>query len=163
MIMDEDSIVVSKYSSSYFVQLATIHFGIFLILGLGVNYSINQQIDIVCLIGTFLLQIGIQLGIVYFILIKQITVSPTGIIFDYFIAANRRNIDYSEIEAIKNLRVTGGRQGRVSSCREHVIELKDGSSIGFNDEQFENYDSLKNTIYRYMIAANQRVCSSQGT
>jgi hypothetical protein len=144
-----DNIIESKTNVSFYItavvmyllQVATaiVAFNLYRPLGMGLG----------------LILICYEVYNVHSGVIKKVTVYSNQIVIDYFLSDKQEVIDYLQISAIKNKRGSSGRQGRVITYRAQEIVLNDGGTVKFNDGQFENYDRLKDAIFRNMVAANR--------
>lgn len=107
----------------------------------------------ICLILCTLALVGIAVYNLSKGLMHKIIVSKENIIITYFLTKRRLIINHTDVIAIYDKVSKSGSNGRNFVCNEQELELKDGTSISFTDEEFANYSELKSALWEYRLLA----------
>jgi hypothetical protein len=106
--------------------------------------------------GQFLLfgLFSIALAYVYFGTadnsVISITVSGNGLHIKHLMSSKKVNIGYNEIKNISALHVNGKSKSKLSSSYLRLeMKLANGQDFSFTNNQFSNYDELKEAIERF--------------
>ena len=144
--------VVSKFRTGYWIRQIIIYVGSLILIGFCAYVSFDKgQLDyknILCIFAC----LGVFVFIfhfIYFLLneLKQVTVRDNEIIIKYLINSSSTTISYSEIQNITSKRITQRRGASITTgFLETEISLSNGQLLSFNEDQFENYDEIKNRI-----------------
>jgi len=145
--------VVSKFRSSYWIRQFINYGGGLFLIGLCIYFSLdNGQLDY----GNALFWVAAlgSLGFIYYILfflfseLKQLTATDSGIEIKYSLTKKTDFIPYNEIVNFTTRHITIQRgAGRSAGYHELEILLTNDRTITFNEDQFDNYNELKNSIY----------------
>jgi hypothetical protein len=146
--------VVSKFRTDYWIRQFISFVGGLFIIGLCVYFSFdNGQLDYrnvlfwFAAIGT----VGLVFFVVYFLVyeLKKLAVKDNGIEIKYALTNKTEFILYTEIVGFTTRRITHSRgAGRTDGYHELEIQLTNDRVITFNEDQYGNYNELKNSIYR---------------
>jgi hypothetical protein len=147
--------VVSRFRTGYWIKQFLNYFWGFFIIGLFLYMTFdNGQFDYlnglfwIAVMGTILL----TLNVLYFMFneLKQLTVIDEGIEIKYLLTRKTDLIRYNEIMSFATRRIRQ-RQGAGSSDGyfEFQIHLPNDRVISFDEDQFDNYDEIKNQINFY--------------
>ncbi len=145
--------VVSKFRTGYWIRQFINYVGGLFLIGLCIYFSFdNGQLDYsnalfwVAALGT--------LGFIFYILfflfseLKQLTVTDNGIEIKYSLSKKTDFILYNEIVNFTTRRITHKQgAGRTEGYHELEIQLTNDRVITFNEDQFYNYNEIKNSIY----------------
>jgi hypothetical protein len=145
--------IKSTFRKTYWVsQSATFLGGILIIVLFFYLSLVNDKIDfrnpfaIIAIVAI----IALILSVLHFLFaeLKQIIVSEKGIEINYLFNKKTLFIPFSEIKKIstKQIRLNIGNE-LTSGYQELKIELTPNKLITFNENQFSNYNELKNYIY----------------
>jgi len=159
---DDKWVIVSKIGIAYYIRI----YGYFMVLAICLCMFVHDL-----LIGRpspywfwslVLLVTGVLGKIFYIGKIRKITVRPEHIVIDHENNGSEWIIDYTQITSDRTLSyINTGNGGSRGGYRRQVIDLDDGRRIIYTDMKFENFDDLKNNIFRYMVAANQARAAEQ--
>ncbi|TWJ00832.1 hypothetical protein JN11_02092 [Mucilaginibacter frigoritolerans] len=80
----------------------------------------------------------------------RITTAPEGLIWLNLLTKKRMVINYSDIEHVDNHKVIDNNRGMSPFTTAHklVIELSTGKFLSFKDDQYANYEELKEAVRR---------------
>jgi hypothetical protein len=144
---------VSKFRTGYWIRQFINYVGGLLLIGLCIYFTLDDgQIDFhnalfwVAALGT--------LSYVFYILfflfseLKQLSVTDNGIEIKYSLTKKTDFITYNEILNFTTRRITH-RQGAGMTAGYHELEIQltKDRVITFNEDQFDNYNEIKNCIY----------------
>ena len=145
--------VVSKFRTGYWIRKFIEYVGGFFLIGLCVYFSIdNGQLDfrnVLFWVATF----GTLFFIFYILFflfseLKQLTITKNGIEIKYSLSIKIDLIQYSEIIIFTRRSITHSRgAGWTAGYHELEIQLTKDRVITFNEDQFDNYNEIKNCIY----------------
>ena len=145
--------IVSKFRTGYWIRQFINYFGGLFLIGLCIYFSFdNGQLDYqnilfwVATLGT----LSLIFYILYFLFseLKQLTVKDKGIEIKYLLTKKIDFIQYDEIINFATRRITHRQgSGRTAGYNESEIQLTNDRVIIFNEDQFENYNEIKNSIY----------------
>ncbi len=145
--------VVSKFRTGYWISQFINYVGGLILIGLCIYFSSdNGQLDYrnalfwVAALGT----LGFIFHIFFFLFseLKQLTVTDNGIEIKYSLTKKTDFIPYNEILTFTTRRITNRQgAGRTAGYHELEIQLTKDRVITFNEDQFDNYNEIKNCIY----------------
>lgn len=146
--------VVSKFRTAYWLWQFVSYAGGLFIIWFCVYYSIEEgRLDYQN--GFFWIACMAALALVYqtmnllFTVLKRLTITEEGIELYYLVTKQYDLIEYEQIADFRTQLITS-RQGAGKTAGYHQLEivLMNGRSIIFDENQFENYNEVKNAIYR---------------
>ena len=153
---DDPWVVVSKIGYAYYIRIYAYFIVLAVCLLLFVHDLLISRPGPYWYWSLVLLVTGILGKIFYIGKIRKITIRPEHIVIDHESNGSEWIIDYTQITSDRTLSyIHTGRGGSRGGYRRQVIDLDDGRRIIYTDMKFENFDDLKNNIFRYMVAANQ--------
>jgi len=147
--------VTSKYSLLYWVKIPAFLALVTLAIGLYINTALKDDGEQYMQNRYYAaLLIGVVIcwfAFVYLSAPKKITVSPDNIVYYYYFSKKQVVVNYYDIEKIRTVRVTKGvRLSTQSNCQKLEMELKNGKVYAFDDDDYDNYSTLKSAIYDHM-------------
>ena len=145
--------VVSEFRTGYWIRQFINYVGGLLIIGGCIFFSCdNGELDYhnalfwLAVLGI----LSLILHVLYFLFseLKQLTVTENGIELKYFVTKKIEFIAYNEILNFTPRRITH-KQGAVRTTGYHELEIQltKDRLITFNEDQFDNYNEIKNFIY----------------
>lgn len=145
--------VVSKFRTGYWIRQFINYVGGLLIIGLCIYFSFdNGKLDYrnalfwLAVLGI----LSLILHVLYFLFseLKRLTVTENGIEIKYFVTKKIEFIAYNEILNFTTRRITH-KQGAVRTAGYHELEIQltKDRLITFSEDQFDNYNEIKNFIY----------------
>lgn len=152
--MESNTTITSKFRIDYWIMQSISYVAGLFLIGLCLYFSFdNGKIDYHRSVFWIAI-LGIWALVFYFLKFllnefKQITISDKGIEIKYLLTKKTDVIPYNEIVKFTTRRITS-RQGvgRTTGYHELEIELTKDRVITFSENQFDNYNEIKNTIYR---------------
>jgi len=153
-----DIIMSSKYRKEYWIRQFIQYGGVLAILGLCIKFSIHDgKIDF--LNGLFWLACLFFIFMIVYLInflgdeLKSISLTETTIEIKYILTKEHVSILYTDIIKFNSHHITSGSSvGQISDgYSDLVIELKNGESITFDEDQYKNFLELKNCIYRHRL------------
>lgn len=151
--MSRDLVIISDYRWTAIVKSILFYV---LAIGLGIPFISHT---IISLSLFFLWVIILFAKLWYDNPIKRIIVSPTDLTIEY-LTSKEETISYLNIKAIRSKRAKG--RDMVTLTRIQEIEFFDNDNIIFyNEDDFSNFDQLKNSIWTYRLNALQALRESE--
>jgi len=148
--------VTSKYSLFFWAKilLGIIFEGfiVFLVFQEGVKDSIPK--NVIASNNLMFILIVVIAGIIIAILFppKKVTVSTDQVVFRSYITQRKRKITYPDIDKIRTIRkqkfIKGG--GEINYQQLELV-LVNGDVYAFNEDDYDNYESLKTAIYDHKL------------
>jgi len=144
--------ITSKYSLFFWAKilLGIIFEGfiVFLVFQEGIKNSIPEKL--ITANNLMLVLIVLIAGVIITLLFppKSVIVSPDQVVFRNYITQKKRKITYPDIDKIRTVRkqkfIRGGDE---INYQQLELVLINGDVYAFNEDDYDNYESLKAAIY----------------
>jgi hypothetical protein len=144
--------ITSKYSLFFWAKilLGIIFEGfiVFLVFQEGIKNSIPEKL--ITANNLMLVLIVLIAGVIITLLFppKSVIVSPDQVVFRNYITQKKRKITYPDIDKIRTVRkqkfIRGGDE---INYQQLELVLVNGDVYAFNEDDYDNYESLKAAIY----------------
>ena len=144
--------ITSKYSLFFWAKilLGIIFEGfiVFLVFQEGIKDSIPEKL--ITANNLMLVLIVLIAGVIITLLFppKSVIVSPDQVVFRNYITQKKRKITYPDIDKIRTVRkqkfIRGGDE---INYQQLELVLLNGDVYAFNEDDYDNYESLKAAIY----------------
>ena len=144
--------ITSKYSLFFWAKILLgilfEGFIVFLIFQEGIKDSIPEKL--ITANNLMLILIILIAGVIITLLFppKSVIVSPDQVVFRSYITQKKRKITYPDIDKIRTVRkqkfIRGGDE---INYQQLELVLLNGDVYAFNEDDYDNYESLKAAIY----------------
>ncbi len=144
--------ITSKYSLFFWAKILLgilfEGFIVFLVFQEGIKDSIPEKL--ITANNLMLILIVLIAGIIITLLFppKSVIVSPDQVVFRSYITQKKRKITYPDIDKIRTVRkqkfIRGGDE---INYQQLELVLINGDVYAFNEDDYDNYESLKAAIY----------------
>lgn len=148
--------ISSKYSLFFWAKilLGIVFEGfiIFLVFQEGLKNAVPENVIKADNLMFILIAIVATIIITVFFPPKKVSVSPNGITFYSYITQNKKTFAYADIDKIRTVRkqrfIKGGSE---INYQQLEMVLANGDLYAFNEDDYDNYASLKAAIYEYKL------------
>ena len=144
--------ITSKYSLFFWAKILLgilfEGFIVFLVFQEGIKDSIPEKL--ITANNLMLILIILIAGVIITLLFppKSVIVSPDQVVFRSYITQKKRKITYPDIDKIRTVRKQKFiRGGDVVNYQQLELVLVNGDVYAFNEDDYDNYESLKAAIY----------------